>query len=235
MVRFKIVAPLCMIGVASILMGNSQLPDSGVYLNKMSTISIVSTNITKDAKKNLGNIIILPEDSFDQAEAAAIIERLNKLPTSLLKRVELQGIKLKLFTGKLTENKSAKQFEGIIPRGYTSTKTWDEVPGIGGGKVVLVKIGASNKGMGHGSVNLEYHELAHSIDNKVYNKVSNSNKYIEMWEEEKRKLFPNRPYFLDYKEEYFAETFAMFYVGGNEKEKLKELAPKTYEYISSLK
>ncbi|KAB7673227.1 toxin [Bacillus sp. B1-b2] len=224
-----------MIGVASILMGNSQLPDSGIYLNKMSTISIVSSAISKEAKKNLGNIIILPEEAFDQEEAAAIIERINRLPKSLLEKIELEGIKLKLFTGKLTDNETAKQYAGIIPRGYTSTKTWDDVPGIGGGRVVLVKIGASNKGMGHSSVNLEYHELAHSIDYKVFSKASNSKKYVEIWEEEKRKLFPNKSYFLDYKEEYFAETFAMFYVGGKEKEKLRNLAPKTYEYINSLK
>ena len=235
MKRLKRLTPLFMIGLASILMGNSQLPSSGVYLKEMSAISIVSTSISKEAKEHLGNIILLPDQTFNQEEAAAIIDRLNKLPVSLLRKIELKGIKVKLFTGRLTENDSAKQYAGVIPRGYTSNKTWDDVPGIGGGRVVLVKIGASNKGMGHSSVNLEYHELAHSIDYKILNNASDSKKYLKIWNEEKSKLFPNRAYFLDYAEEYFAETFAMYHIGGEEKENLRMLAPKTYKYISSIK
>lgn len=228
-------APLSMIAATSILMGNSQLPNNEIYLKNLSELTIIKANLSLDAKENLGNIIILPEESFDQVEAAAMIERLNHLPSTLLNKVQSSGIKVKLFTGKLTDNKTAQQFTGIIPRGYTSKKTWDDVPGIGGGKVVLVKIGASKQGKGHSSVNLEYHELAHSIDYKILNNASKKESYRLVWNEEKGKLFPNRQYFLQYAEEYFAETFAMFYIGGKEKEKLFQLAPKTYHYIASLK
>lgn len=100
---------------------------------------------------------------------------------------------------------------------------------------MLVKIGASEKGKGHSSVNLEYHELAHSIDYKILKNASKSERYKAIWNEEKRSLFPTRQYFLQYAEEYFAETFAMFYVGGTDKEKLFESAPKTYHYIASIK
>ncbi|WP_400241847.1 toxin [Niallia sp. JL1B1071] len=227
-------APLCMIAATSILMGNSQLSNNEIYLNSLSELTIIKANLSLDAKENLGNIIILPEESFDQVVAAAMIERLNHLPSTLLYKVQSSGIKVKLFTGKLTDNKTAKKFAGIIPRGYTSKKTWDDVPGIGGGKVVLVKIGASEKGKGHSSVNLEYHELAHSIDYKVLNDASTTEAYRLVWNEEKGTLFPNRHYFLQYAEEYFAETFAMFYIGGKEKEKLLQLAPKTYRYIASI-
>lgn len=228
-------APLSMIAATSILMGNSQLPNNEIYLKSLSELTIIKAHLTADAKENLGNIIILPEESFDHVEGAAIIERLNQLPSSLLKKVQSSGIKVKLFTGKLTDNKTAQKFTGIIPRGYTSQKTWDDVPGIGGGKVVLVKIGASEKGKGHSSINLEFHELAHSIDYKVLNNASKTEAYRLVWNEEKGKLFPKRQYFLQYAEEYFAETFAMFYIGGKEKEKLLQLAPKTYHYIASIK
>ena len=76
---------------------------------------------------------------------------------------------IKLFTGKLTDNPTASHLSGMIPRGYVNNTTWDDVPGLGGSKTVLVKIGASHKGNGHSSVNLELHELAHSIDNYVFN------------------------------------------------------------------
>ena len=230
----KRIAPLCMIAATSILMGNSQLPNNEIYLKNLSELTIIKANLSLEAKENLGNMIILPEESYDQEEAAAIIERLNQLPPTLLNKVQSRGIKVKLFTGKLTDNKTAQKFAGIIPRGYTSQKTWDDVPGIGGGKVVLVKIGASEKGQGHSSVNLEYHELAHSIDYKVLNNASKTEAYRLVWNEEKGKLFPNRQYFLQYAEEYFAETFAMFYMGGKEKETLSQLAPKTYQYIATI-
>jgi len=235
MKRLKKLAPLFMVGAVSILMGTSQLPNDGVFLKDMSAISIVSASVSKEAKENLKNIIILPKQNFNQTEAATIIERLNTLPSSLLQKVELKGIKVKLFTGKLTENESAKQYAGIIPRGYTSNKTWDDVPGIGGGRIVLVKIGASKKGMGHSSVNLEFHELAHSIDYKLLNNASSKKKFQKIWNEEKFMLFPDRAYFLDYAEEYFAEAFAMYYIGGKENARLLKYAPKTYKYIKSIK
>jgi Pro-Pro endopeptidase len=230
----KRLAPVGMIAATSILMGNSQLPNNETYLKNLSDLTVVKAHLSTDAKENLGNIIILPDAKFDQTEAATIIERLNKLPPTLLNKIQSSGIKVKLFTGKLTDNKTAQKFAGIIPRGYTSQKPWDDVPGIGGGKVVLVKIGASEKGKGHSSVNLEYHELAHSIDYKILKYGSKTEGYKAIWNEEKSRLFPTRQYFLQYAEEYFAETFAMFYVGGTEKEKLFEYAPKTYHYIASI-
>ncbi|WP_420535002.1 anthrax toxin lethal factor-related metalloendopeptidase, partial [Bacillus mycoides] len=45
--------------------------------------------------------------------------------------------------------------------------TWDDVPGVGsdiGGKPVMARIGFSERGKGHGSINLELHEIAHAID-----------------------------------------------------------------------
>lgn len=85
----KRIAPLSMIAATSILMGNSQLPNNQIYLKNLSELTIIKAHLTVDAKENLGNIIILPEGSFDQVEAAGMIERLNHLPSSLLKRCNL--------------------------------------------------------------------------------------------------------------------------------------------------
>lgn len=85
----KRLAPVSMIAATSILMGNSQLPNNEIYLKTLSELTIVKAHLSTDAKENLGNIIILPEESFDQKEAAVIIERLNHLPPSLLKKSNL--------------------------------------------------------------------------------------------------------------------------------------------------
>lgn len=230
----KRVASFIMITLVSVLMGNSQLQMDGIILKDYPVQSILKNSLSPNEEMNFQHIILLPTESFDQSEAANIIKTLNKLPESLLDKIENKGVKVKLFSGKLTDNSSVNNLTGIIPRGYQSNKTWDDVPGIGGGYTVLVKIGASDKGSGHGSVNLELHELAHSIDSKVLEHYSKSKIYIQIWNKEKLKLFPYKNYFLQYSEEYFAETFAMYYMGGENKEKLKKTAPLTYKYITSI-
>lgn len=191
--------------------------------------------INKDSSLQYVNeMIILPKSLFDEKEAASVINRIANLPETLLAKINQKGITLKLFTGKLTDNQTARYLAGQIPRGYHSQTTWDDVPGIGGSQVVLVKIGYSEKGKGHGSVNLELHELAHSIDNLVFQQVSKSKQFQLIWEEERGILFPGNSYFILHAEEYFAETFAMYYLNNETKEQLKNIAPKTYDFFESL-
>lgn len=184
--------------------------------------------------QQLNQIILLPKSLFDEKEAASIINRIGHLPGPLLNSINEKNINLKLFTGKLTDNQTARYLAGQIPRGYHSQTTWDEVPGIGGSKVVLVKIGSSEKGKGHGSVNLELHELSHSIDSLVFQNISKDKEFQLIWEEERGKLFPGNSYFILHAEEYFAETFAMYYLNKETNDQLKNLAPQTYDFIQSL-
>ena len=189
---------------------------------------------TDSSLEQINQMIELPKSLFDEKEAAAIINRIGNLPETLLKKSNKQGIILKLFTGKLTDNRTAQYLAGQIPRGYHSQTTWDEVPGIGGSQVVLVKIGYSEKGKGHGSVNLELHELAHSIDSLVYQSISKDKQFQLIWEEERGILFPGNSYFILHAEEYFAETFAMYYLNDVTREQLQKIAPQTYEFFKSL-
>ncbi|RHW42272.1 toxin [Neobacillus notoginsengisoli] len=183
---------------------------------------------------SLEKIIFLPEEPFHIAEASQIVNRLATLPAPLLSKIDKAGISVRLFEGKLTDNPSVKHLKGVTPRGYKGGATWDDVPGIGGSNVVLVKIGASEIGKGHGSVNLELHELAHSIDNKVYGHLTQKESFKKVWEQERDSLFPGRDYFLLYPEEYFAEAFALYYLDGETNALLKEKAPLTYEMIKDL-
>lgn len=184
--------------------------------------------------EQLNEMILLPKSLFDEKAAAGIITRISNLPEALLDKINDQDINLKLFTGKLTDNQTARYLAGQIPRGYNSQTTWDEVPGIGGSQVVLVKIGHSEKGKGHGSVNLELHEMAHSIDKLVFQNVSKNKEFQLIWEEERGILFPGNSYFILHAEEYFAETFAMYYLNEETKAQLKKLAPRTYDFFQRL-
>lgn len=196
--------------------------------------TILIKSLGSTPKEEINEVVILPETSFNQKEAANIINRLSQIPDPLLEQIHSQGIKVKLFDGKLTDNPTANHLKGVTPRGYTSNKTWDDVPGIGGGKIVLVKIGASEKGSGHGSVNLELHELAHSIDHFILNDLRYHRPFLDIWEKERAQLFPGQSYFLLFPEEYFAESFAMFYLNTETKNTLWERAPETYQFIINI-
>ena len=217
------------------LLGNSQASVDGIYLKNFPVKSPLQLSLTLQSDEQLGDIVLLPEQSFNQKEVASMIDRLDQLPPSMLVKINQQHIKLKLFEGRLTDNPTAKHLKGITPRGYVSKKTWDDVPGVGGSKTVLVKIGASEKGNGHGSVNLELHELAHSVDRYVYDEIRKDPMFLEIWEEEREALFPGKPYFTTLPEEYFAETFAMYYLGEETRQELKNIAPNTFRFYSDLK
>lgn len=219
--------------IVFLLQGNSKPTIDGVLLKN----SVVFKTMKLESSDTLKNIIILPNSTkYNPNEVTNIILRLDHLPTSILQKVALSGIKVKLFQGKLTDNPSASYLKGITPRGYSNHAiTWDDIPGVGGSKIVLVKIGYSEKGKGHGSINLELHELAHSLDKYLFHAENKNGNYLSIWKEEAQKLFPNQNYLMKYPEEYFAESFAMYYYTNDSKKQLKYYAPKTYAYISSLK
>ncbi|WP_071394469.1 anthrax toxin lethal factor-related metalloendopeptidase [Bacillus tuaregi] len=217
-----------------LLMGNSQAAKEGIVLLKFSEHSILKQSLDLVSDKILSHIIILPATPFNQEEAAEMITRIDGLPASLLEKIYENGVLIQLFTGRLTENKAAAHLSNLVPRGYVHKTTWDDVPGMGGGRTVLVKIGASDRGKGHSSVNLELHELAHSIDRLVYDGLRSKHSYLEIWNLEKENMFPGRSYFLQYPEEYFAECFAYYYLGGQFQEELKRKAPRTFQLIQKL-
>lgn len=182
----------------------------------------------------LKEMVVLPEHKFNQAEASKMIKRLDLLPRTILSKANQQQIKIILFVGDLTDIESASHLKGKVPRGYPENVLWDDLPGIGGSQNVLVKIGCSDKGSGHGSVNLEYHELAHSLQQLVYNSKRAEAQITRSWEEEAASLFPGKDYFLNYKEEFFAESFAYFFYSAETRGDLRKSAPVMYEYLSSL-
>ncbi|CAN7355374.1 anthrax toxin lethal factor-related metalloendopeptidase [Rossellomorea sp. LjRoot5] len=197
--------------------------------------SPLKTQVNLQSSNQLENMILLPESTFDQEEAGEMIKRLDHIPTSLLESAESQDIKIRLFQNKLTDFSTTSHLKGVTPRGYTNKSiTWDDVPGIGGSKLVLVKIGHSGKGKGHNSYNLELHEFAHSIDRYVLTDLYYELKFLPLWKREAPRVFPDEEYFLQYKEEYFAETFAMYYLNPETRNLLKQKAPATYRFFKEL-
>lgn len=208
----------------------------GVALKQLSAESELKQNLSLDHPSLIESIVLLPpEGAYDAFEASKMIMRIDQLPKQVLSRAVEEGIYVRLFHDNLTDFPTTKHLKGVTPRGYSNPRTtWDDVPGIGGTKLVLVKIGHSEKGDGHGSINLELHELAHSLDHYVFENVRYDIRFLSVWEQEAPKLFPGNDYFLLYPEEYFAETFAMYFYTVGSQNLLKETAPLTFSYLTNL-
>lgn len=208
--------------------------NKGILLKDFPEHSILRESLALSDNHVLNEMIFLPETDFSVSEAASIIACLSRIPYKQLEALKKSKVYIKLFTGKLTDHPAASHLKGVTPKGYRSGKTWDDVPGMGGGKMVFVKIGHSRKGMGHSSINLELHEIAHSIDRFVYNNLRGSRVFLQLWKEERHLLFPQSKYLQSFPEEYFAEAFAMYYYNDVSRKKLMEQAPKTYLFIKNL-
>lgn len=186
-------------------------------------------------RETMNQLIYLPSKDFPEKEAAVMIQHVANIPVNILDVLVQQNVHLYLFNGKLTEVEGFEHLQGMKPRGYSMNgANWEDVPGIGGSKLVLAKIGHSNKGMGHGSVNLELHELAHSIDRYVLGNVRNNQTFQEAWKKEVSSMFPNRSYFQTFPEEYFAETFAMYYLNEVSRLELAKHAPQTFLFYENM-
>lgn len=227
----KIIIPLLIFPVVFFISDFSKATDIGVSLGE----SKIYNELNLQSGNLLKNTVTLPENEFNKVEAAKIINRLDLLPKSLLLDINEHDVKIILFEGKLTDQVYAKHLKGKVPRGYPDNTYWDDLPGAGGSQFVFVKIGSSEKGEGHGSVNLEYHELAHSIQHFSFNDEKTDQKITQIWKQEASAMFPDKDYFLNYKEEYFAECFAYYFYSANTRQQLKRKAPKMYTFLSSIK
>lgn len=175
------------------------------------------------------------DGNYDSAKAQAMIDRLNRVDDRILTHTNRAGVNIILMDMPLTDLPEFEYLSGQVPRGWENTKqTWDEVPGAGG-HTVAARIGHSNPGHGHSTINLELHEYGHAVDSYAAGfTVSESQEFRQIMESEKGALFGDHEVseYFDEPGEYFAEVFAMYYLGGDARSKLANRAPETYDFIS---
>ncbi|HDR6248089.1 TPA: hypothetical protein QCU24_005998 [Bacillus cereus] len=168
-------------------------------------------------------------------------KRIGKIEKNILEKLVNKQTYIKLIDYPLTDVREYNNLKGIIPRGWEGAKnasgkqlTWDDVPGAGSheGKPVVARIGYSERGKGHNTINLELHETAHAIDRVVFRDISHNSWFETPFNEEQKKFLPDR--YFENKEEYFAECFAYYYFNDVSRKDLQEKAPVTYSYIEML-
>ena len=164
-------------------------------------------------------------------EAQQMISRMNHVENSILYQTSSNGAVFILADTPITEQPEFEHLKGVVPRGHTNS--WDEIPGAGG-HVSMARIGYSAYGRGHSAVNLELHEYGHVVDSfTVGVQVSETEEFRNIHAAELDKLMgenSQRDYY-DIVEEYFAESFAMYYYTTESRTELAEKAPKTFAFF----
>lgn len=174
------------------------------------------------------------DNNYDVVEVQNMIDRISVIPERLLSAAVKSGVALILMDYPLTDLEEFSDLSGIVPPGWEDTGlTWDDVPGAGG-YTAAARIGYSNPGVGHSSINLEYHELAHSLDSYLTAEViSDTEEFRILHAEEKESMFPGDVYFNNVGE-YFAEVLGYYYLSDETRAELKANAPGTYAFLDSL-
>jgi hypothetical protein len=102
----------------------------------------------------------LPKEPYDIDKTRLIMDNLTLFPPKLIDNLIAKGEKMRLITGRLTDEPEYEHLRGKIPKGWEDTGcTWDDVPGIGGNPIV-VRIDSCGSNLEHSSVCLELHEKA---------------------------------------------------------------------------
>lgn len=205
-----------------------------LFLILIVSLSLFSFTLVASADSNVLDrvVIIETKDNYDQGEAARMKERIGRIHPVIINALYERNLIIKFINFPLTDLPEYQFLRGETPRGWEGTgKTWDDVPGAGGSPAVA-RIGFSEPGEWHGTINLELHELAHLIDSHVFNYSSHTAEFTTIHKEEQAGFLPEA-YFSN-PEEYFAESFSYYYLGGERKSKLMQQAPKTFDFITKL-
>ncbi|MCK8826048.1 anthrax toxin lethal factor-related metalloendopeptidase [Fuchsiella alkaliacetigena] len=175
-------------------------------------------------------IVEIPDTEYDQAEVERMLARVANMDLYLLERLKNSSTNIYFTQRRITDFPAYSHLRGVTPRGWEGTgRTWDDIPGVGGNPVI-VRIGHSDPGNLHGTVNLELHEIGHLVDLNIFRGLSNTSQFQEIWRKERYNLF-NDPYFIDYSDEYFAEAFALYYLSEESRLEVKEKTPLTYNFF----
>ena len=197
-------------------------------------VSVLPTYTVHAENSVLDQLVVLPAGSYNEKEAQAMMKRLEKIPASILTTLYDKGVKIKLVNGTITNEPELSYLKGVTPRGWEGTGlTWDDIPGVSE-KIVVVRIGYSKKGKGHNSFNLEIHETLHAVDRFVFNGVSDTEEFKNIFNKEAVANYGQDGYISAYPAEYFAEAASLYLYNSTTREELKKSAPLTHAFMDKL-
>ena len=205
-----------------------------VFLAFITLIFALPTYTVHAEDSTIDRLVVLPSGDYNVNEATAMKQRLEKIPANILNTLFDKGVKIKLTNDIITNEPELNYLKGVTPRGWEGTGlTWDDVPGVSE-RVVVARIGYSNKGKGHNSFNLEIHETMHAVDRFVFNEVSSTEEFKNIFNAEASVNYSGDGYVSVQPTEYFAETASLYVYSENTRNDLKHSMPLTYEFLDKL-
>ena len=172
------------------------------------------------------DLVWLPYNSHNDVISERMVMHLAKVDPELVIGVSTYTPdRLILTDGFITSVYDYFYLKGEEARG-TGT-TFDQIPGVCCDPMV-VKIGYQGK-----SLNILLHEFGHSVDIMLFGWISGTDAFLEIQQLEKETMFGDDEY-MNYPEEYFAESFAFYYHSDATRAELYAKAPQTHDFIANL-
>ena len=193
------------------------VPNKGSIFNENSVKSLEKIGAT-DIKDDLLREKTYCHESIEKSRCLAIVKKTAEIvPDNILSQVMNNGFDIILVDGNLREMvyeetgwDAGWQYDGVMFPDYAGYR----------------RIWSSRKG----ASDVLIHEIGHAYDFSL-DRVSETNEFKSIYENEARRLFPLGGLFASSEREYFAESFK-FYL--KYPIILKWFAPQTFDYLDSL-
>lgn len=178
----------------------------------------------------IDKLIIAPKGKWKGINETRRIKHLVKrLPSPLVKKLIETETTIRLTTRPITTFTDMKNLKGISPPTWNGI-TWDEILGVAQGNKIILRYGC-DKELYYGTVSMVLHEIGHAVD-YIESKITARCKIFNaIWERERKNLINASNIVNEQKDEFYAETFAMFYLNSYTRNKLRLQAPLTYSYF----
>lgn len=192
---------------------------------------VVSANNTENQKKisreYASKLILPPEGEYNEDIIEGIKDRLSLVPAHYLKLLFDKQVYIKTVNGPVT---SAYEF----PKSWIVEEDKDYFNSIGGAFANPYIILRADEEY---DIGVEIHEVGHAVDWVIFNDISTSNEFMNIYNTEGKKVYSIKGLTDKYHQnsrEYFAQAFYYYYFNYNERKMLKETAPLTYKFIKDL-
>jgi len=207
------------------------------------TPTTTTTATTNSAAAQLAAGLVHAKGTATSADTQAVARELQQLPPTLLQAAQRAGVDVMVCRTSVTDYMT--ELKGVRPRGWPPGSTWDQVPGLyspSKNEVVIAtesRLGGRIVSTRHGSENMVFHELGHSLDatHALGSSINSKNAAFRAAynADVPRLQVQNQTYLLQEGDagpnEAFAETFARYYNGDST---LQRDLPAMYAYWHSI-
>ncbi|WP_353894007.1 hypothetical protein PRVXH_000780 [Proteinivorax hydrogeniformans] len=197
---------------------------------------IVQAEVDNDLKSLFYQFLQLDKNLSDKHESTLLqaLEEIERIPTALLKELTRLGVNLRFVTGSISDQPEFYENMSLDSGVVSSHLSGIASPNY---RLAVVRLDVDN------ATCVTFHEIGHLVDYFLLEDISNTEKFEDICSQEATKLFNccscDLSYYTDNCSEYFAESFAAFFLSRESKRKympncsveFEEIAPQTSNFF----